>query len=348
VTEQPDFPRVLVVDDAPDMRTVISRVLRSRGYRVDTAATLDQARAMTPADYDAILVDARLGSELGTTLIAELTAADPRLASRCLLMSGSLQQVPVGVAALAKPFLPDQLLAAVRALGATEPAALAEPADPAGPAAPPPRLSGLLRERERADIADALHDGPVQGLAAAILGLHLIREQLPTTQRELLDAVVSQVSETATTIRALIGRLSPPWPGASPAAIISNQTAWLLAAPPVVEIRPPADRISQATARLAADVAELALFLASGPAAPGGRRPGARIRVLETEPTLAVEADISWPSGDPGDDATVPAEGAWRETLRAEMASALGADIEFSRLPSELRMRVSLRETLGG
>jgi DNA-binding response OmpR family regulator len=363
MTARPDSQRILVVEDAPDMQAVISRLLGSRGYRVDTAGTLAEARAMTPGEYDAVLVDARLGSEQGTTFIAELIALDPGLASRCLLMSGGLLDAPSGVAALAKPFLPDQLLDAVRALCAAVPAQPVAPeresAAATGPAVMPLGVSGLLRERERADVADALHDGPVQDLAAAILGLHLIREQLPTPRRELLDSVAGQVSQAATALRALIGRLSPPWPGASPATMITSQTAWLLASPADVDIRPPADGMSQKTARLAADVAELVLFLASDAHASGGQRPNARIRVLETEPqTLDLEAAISWAPGDPRADGTVSAgtvsagsdragtasaDTAWRERLRGALESAFGAEIDVAHRPGELRVRVSLR-----
>ena len=196
----------------------------------------------------------------------------------------------------------------------------------------------MLRERERAAVADALHDGPVQDLASALLGLHLIREQLPTAQTELLDSVVRQVGEAAASLRGLIGRLSPPWPGEPPAEIIRNQTAWLLAAPPVVDIRPPADGMSQKTARLAADVAELALFLASGAPASDGQLPNARIRVLETG-TDAGHRDHRQLGGrrSPRRHASVSADTAWRESLRGEMESALGADIDFARARASSR-----------
>jgi CheY-like chemotaxis protein len=356
----PDSPRVLVVDDAPDMRAVICRVLGSHGYRVDAVATLAEARSMTPAGYDAVLADMHLGCEQGTTLIAELIAADPGFARRCLLMSGGLPDVPSGVAILAKPFLPDQLLDAVRALCRTEPAAAGgagpddaanvpaplvsagESAARADPAVTPVGMSDLLRERERAAVANALHDGPVQSLASAVLGLHLIGEQLPANQTELLDSVARQVGEAATSLRELMGRLSPPWLGAPPAEIIRNQIAWLLTAPPVVEILPPAAGMNQKTARLAADVAELTMFLASDAPAAGGQLPNARIRVLEAGQTLVVETTISWAAGDPRDDAGVRADAAWREGLRGEMESALQADIDLDRCPGELRVRVSL------
>ena len=102
--------------------------------------------------------------------------------------------------------------------------------------------------------------------------------------------------------------------------------------------------MSQKTARLAAGVAELALFLASGPPVPGGQLSNARIRVLETEQTLDVETTISWAAGDlrDGDGDGDSADTAWRESLRREMESALGTDIDFARRPGEHRVRVSL------
>ena len=110
-------PRVLVVDDTDEVRTLIRRALAAHGYRVDAAATLAQASALDPAGYDAVLVDAHLGAELGTDLIETMLARDPAAARRCLVITGgSTAIVPHGVACLAKPFRPADLLHAVRAL----------------------------------------------------------------------------------------------------------------------------------------------------------------------------------------------------------------------------------------
>src|ERR1700728_3222560 len=103
VRGNPDSPRILVVDDALDIRAAICRVLVSRGYRVDAVGTLAEARSMAPGEYDAVIVDRRGGSKQGTPLIWDVRAVDRGSESRCLLMSGSLQDVPSGVAALAKP-----------------------------------------------------------------------------------------------------------------------------------------------------------------------------------------------------------------------------------------------------
>jgi CheY-like chemotaxis protein len=52
--------RVLVVDDVEEMRVLIRRALGARGYAVDVAGTLAEARGMDPGRYDALLIDAHL------------------------------------------------------------------------------------------------------------------------------------------------------------------------------------------------------------------------------------------------------------------------------------------------
>ena len=351
--------RVLVVDDAADVRAVICRVLTSRGYRVDAAGTLAQARAMAPSGYDAVLIDMHMGSERGSTLVEELTAADPGFASRCLMMSGNRDGIPSGVATLAKPFLPDQLLDAVGALHGAQPKAPEYAGADGGQSAPSSaatttpepgtgtepvqallEMFASLRERERAAFADALHDHLVQDIAAAVMGLHLLGQQLPAGQRGLLDSVSRQVSGAAVSLRGLMGQYSTGWPGGPPPAeTIRKRTAWLLAAPPVVTIYSSAEGMSQETARFVASVAELVLFLASG-AYP----PHARIRVRDTARTIEIETTIVWAPGDPPPD---DADAVRRESLLAELGFALGSDIDLARDQGELQLRVSLPRTTG-
>lgn len=117
VVEDSAAPRILAVDDLESIRSLIHRVLTTSGYRVDTVASLAEARRMDPAGYDGILVDNSLGDECGADLIAELVAEDPAAAGRCLLITGSGPYVlPPGVAWLAKPFGPSDLIRAVEAL----------------------------------------------------------------------------------------------------------------------------------------------------------------------------------------------------------------------------------------
>ena len=131
-------PRVLAVDDLQPIRMLIDRILSSSGYQVDVAASVAEARSMNPAGYDVLLVDAFLGDEMGTDLIRELVTADPAAAGRCLLVTGGgMTEALPGVGCLAKPFDPEALVRAVRALrgpdAAGGPDAARRPASGAGP-----------------------------------------------------------------------------------------------------------------------------------------------------------------------------------------------------------------------
>ena len=70
------------------------------------AGTLADAMGMDPGGYDAVLIDAHLGSERGIELIEALRSADPAAARRCIVMTGgSADEVPDDVTCLTKPVL---------------------------------------------------------------------------------------------------------------------------------------------------------------------------------------------------------------------------------------------------
>lgn len=113
-------PRILVVDDEPDVADLIEAVLKDEGYTVgiarDGAQGLMLAREWGP---DLILMDVRLPGVDGGTIIRRLksepeTAAIPIVAmsaGRTLLEhTGELDEAD---GALAKPFDIDALLAQV-------------------------------------------------------------------------------------------------------------------------------------------------------------------------------------------------------------------------------------------
>lgn len=72
--------RVLVVDDDPDFRALVSRVLTSAGCSVIAAAeprtVLDEFDA---GQYDAVIMDAALGRIDGVQFAAQLRQFDPKL-----------------------------------------------------------------------------------------------------------------------------------------------------------------------------------------------------------------------------------------------------------------------------
>ena len=118
---------VVVADDSPGILELLAQVLRTAAARVVTAgdgeAALRAIRAHRPA---VAVLDAEMPLRSGPE-VAALVRADPALAStRILLVSGHIpgdaaRGAPaMGIDAwLAKPFRPQELLAAVRALAAT-------------------------------------------------------------------------------------------------------------------------------------------------------------------------------------------------------------------------------------
>jgi CheY-like chemotaxis protein len=112
---------ILVVEDDPAVLRVATRILRSEGYEVLEAASIDAARAVAAraGAIDLLLVDVVLPGMRGAALAAEIGAGRPGM--RVLLMSGhgdaSFGQSNVlreRDAFLDKPFTPDSLTRKVR------------------------------------------------------------------------------------------------------------------------------------------------------------------------------------------------------------------------------------------
>jgi CheY-like chemotaxis protein len=288
-------PRVLVVDDTDEVRMLIRRALAAHGYRVDVAASLAEASALDPSGYEVVLVDAHLGAELGTDLIEAMLAQDPAAAGRCLMITGgSTAIVPSGVACLPKPFRPADLLHAVRALhqdsaGSAvpltgvvdgQPGLLAAVATENGSPRPQPatgrpggqasrmppawRLLGIirgLRSSERATLADFVHDGPIQELAAASLAMQMSERDGAAAPGGLLGELRREIDAAGRSLRYLTDGDWPFLPpGASLPETVRQRTAWLPLSSITVDIRQTCAAL-RAEAPLIADVIELALFL---------------------------------------------------------------------------------------
>ena len=87
---------VLVVDDEENFLTLLKWFLTQRGYDVSTAVSADDALDMVQKkNFDIALLDIKLGSSNGLTLLTEVTARSPRL--KVIMMTayptvGSLKQ----------------------------------------------------------------------------------------------------------------------------------------------------------------------------------------------------------------------------------------------------------------
>ncbi len=82
----PEPASILVVDDEPDLRTLYELTLLREGYRVETAATVGEARALLERHrYAAVITDMRLPDGFGMELLHELR--QQQRSERCLVMT---------------------------------------------------------------------------------------------------------------------------------------------------------------------------------------------------------------------------------------------------------------------
>ena len=117
--EEKSGRRMLVVDDEPAMRAVVSGFLMSLGHRVSVAANGSDARALLAAsEYDVVLLDLRMPDVGGEALYRELVERDPRHARRVVFLTGDLQSdaaqrfiKEAGRPVIGKPFQLDDLAA---------------------------------------------------------------------------------------------------------------------------------------------------------------------------------------------------------------------------------------------
>jgi signal transduction histidine kinase/ActR/RegA family two-component response regulator len=111
--------RILIVEDDPPVRQLAEQVLTRAGYRVASAATIDEALAVSRSDaFDLLLTDVVMPEMDGCQLADRITLQSPR--TRVLFMSGYAASVLAerGVsgtpALLQKPFTALGLTSAVR------------------------------------------------------------------------------------------------------------------------------------------------------------------------------------------------------------------------------------------
>jgi two-component system response regulator MprA len=116
------LPRILVVDDDPQILSVLRRGLSYAGYGVDEATSGEAALAAALAEPpDLVILDLMLPGLDGIEVAKRLRAADPRLPILMLTARGRIPDRVEGLDAgaddyLVKPVVLDELLAHLRAL----------------------------------------------------------------------------------------------------------------------------------------------------------------------------------------------------------------------------------------
>jgi two-component system, OmpR family, phosphate regulon response regulator OmpR len=116
------LPRIVVIDDDPELRGLLQRYLSENGHRVRAfgdGAGLDQALAREPADL--IVLDLMLPGEDGLAITRRLRAAGDATPILMLTARGDPVDRILGLEMgaddyLAKPFTPRELLARIAAI----------------------------------------------------------------------------------------------------------------------------------------------------------------------------------------------------------------------------------------
>jgi DNA-binding response OmpR family regulator len=113
------MPRILVVDDEPDVRVMISMLLRVNHFEVVEAENADSAlRSFETTTFDAVIVDIFLGNTCGLDLISAMRERAPGLPVIAVSGMATLDAVSrpselADVVCLQKPFRPAELLRAL-------------------------------------------------------------------------------------------------------------------------------------------------------------------------------------------------------------------------------------------
>ncbi len=157
-------PGVLIVDDDADLLRLLAMRLRSAGYRVDTAASGEEALArLAVARPQAVITDLRMEGMDGLALFDRIRAQDPALPVIVLTAHGT---IPDAVEAtqrgvfgyLTKPFDAGELVGLLKRAIELHPAAGGEDegrAWRAGLATASPRMEALLSEAHLAARSEA-------------------------------------------------------------------------------------------------------------------------------------------------------------------------------------------------
>ncbi|MEE9422089.1 MAG: response regulator transcription factor [Gammaproteobacteria bacterium] len=119
MTENPDKPTVLIVDDDELFCDVLADALTNRGYEIHTAHTINTGLAIAEKNNpEYAIIDLRIGQESGLTLAERLHALDEN--TRIVMLTGyasittAVEAIKLGaIHYLTKPAEVDEILAAL-------------------------------------------------------------------------------------------------------------------------------------------------------------------------------------------------------------------------------------------
>ena len=202
----PATPRLLVVDDEPDLRTLYELALLREGYDIDTAGTVEEAWTLLgAARYSAIITDMRLPDGTGLDLLRRLEQAGRPEKTIVITAYGSAENAVQALKSGAYDYLTKPV--DLRQFRSVVASALGR--GPAVAAAPAVRGSGRVTPRPAAPpvVADALQRlggrTPVMQQVRVLID-KVARSMAPVlvhgesgTGKELVARAIHQVSQRA-------------------------------------------------------------------------------------------------------------------------------------------------------
>lgn len=191
-------PRVLIVDDSPEMTDTVARYLSVRGFTTRVARSGDEALALAEATpFDAVVTDLRMTGLDGLDVLAGLKTACPDVPVILMTAFGSVRTAVEAIQRgaydyLTKPFALADLRALLeRAVAAR--AALEEKAPPVGAASGPSQRE--LRPGAEETAGPSREESPPWQGALDTLARH--RLPLTTVTDAYVEAIVRDLGSKA-------------------------------------------------------------------------------------------------------------------------------------------------------
>ena len=187
----PAHPRLLVVDDEPDLLTLYELTLLREGYDIDTAASVEDALAhLEQRSYGLLITDMRLPDGTGLDLLRRLEESGRRERAIVITAYGSAQNAVEALKAGAYDYLTKPVdLKQFRAIVASALGRLPAPAPVASPEPARPFVERRARPRPQAGAALAR-------LAGGSRAMREVRAMIDKVARSMAPVLVSGESGT--------------------------------------------------------------------------------------------------------------------------------------------------------
>lgn len=180
--------RVLIVEDDPDIASLLGRGLAASGYGADWAESADAAMARVEAGgIDAAIIDMMLGADSGAALLAELRRRGHRMPALMLSALARVEDRAEGLDAgaqdyIVKPFQLSELIARLEVQLRR-----------AAPRREPVRMGGLVYDPETRIVAHIAGGGPrpvpLTEREGELLAWLVARNGALATRGEIFDAL---------------------------------------------------------------------------------------------------------------------------------------------------------------